>query len=155
MKRYTSLSTYRKRMIGRQKRGFSAFLQERIFVFRSMKRIPWILIAASAGYSQAPAIDDIMVRVAANQAKSVEARKQFVYRQQELVAMHQSNGKMTCEHRREYTVTPMADRKSTRLVNPPEKSGDESRCNVDLSGSSGESLSVDRKSTRLNSSPLG
>jgi hypothetical protein len=107
-----------------------------------MKRIAWILIAASAGFSQVPSIDDIMGRVAANQAKSVEARKQFVYRQQELVAMHQSNGKMTCEHRREYTVTPMADSIERRLVNPPEKSGDESRCNVDLSGSSGESLSV-------------
>ena len=107
-----------------------------------MKRIAWILIAASAGFSQVPSIDDIMGRVAANQAKSVEARKQFVYRQQELVAMHQSNGRMTCEQRREYTVTPLADGIERRLVNPPEKNGDESRCNVDLSGSSGENLSV-------------
>ena len=107
-----------------------------------MQRIPWILIAASAGYSQAPAIDDIMGRVAANQAKSVEARKQFVYRQQELVAMHQSNGKMTCEQRREYTVAPTADGIERRLVNPPEKNGDVQRCNVDFSGSSGENLSV-------------
>ena len=83
-----------------------------------------------------------MARVAANQAKSVEARKQFVYRQQELVAMHQSNGKMTCKQRREYTVTPMADSIERRLVNPPEKNGDVGRCNVDLSGSSGENLSI-------------
>ena len=107
-----------------------------------MKRIAWLLIAASAGFSQTPSIDDIMGRVAANQAKSVEARKKFVYRQQELVAMHQSNGKMTCEQRREYTVIPMADGIERRLLNPPEENGDVRRCNVDLSGSSGESLSV-------------
>lgn len=107
-----------------------------------MQRIFWILIAASTGFSQTPSIDDIMGRVAANQAKSVEARKQFVYRQQELVAMHQSNGKMTCGQRREYTVIPMADGIERRLVNPPEKNGDVSRCNVNLSGGSGENLSV-------------
>jgi hypothetical protein len=50
-----------------------------------MKRIAWMLIAASAGFSQVTSIDDIIGRVAANQAKSVEARKQFVYRQEELV----------------------------------------------------------------------
>ncbi|MGD0362162.1 MAG: hypothetical protein ABSC93_14905 [Bryobacteraceae bacterium] len=66
-----------------------------------MKRIVWILTAASAGFSQAPSVDDIMRRVAANQAKSVEARRKFVYRQQELVAMHRANGKMTCEQRRD------------------------------------------------------
>jgi hypothetical protein len=102
----------------------------------------WILIAASTGFSQVPSIGDIMDRVAANQAKSVEARKQFVYRQQELVAMHQSNGKLTCEHRQEYTVTPTADGIERRRVNPPEKSGDAHRCNVDLSGDSGERVSV-------------
>jgi hypothetical protein len=107
-----------------------------------MKWMGWIPIAAAAGFSQVPSIDAIMGRVAANQAKSVEARKQFVYRQQELVAMHQSNGKMTCEQRREYTVIPMADGIERRLVNAPGKDGDVRRCNVDLSGSSGESLSV-------------
>jgi hypothetical protein len=107
-----------------------------------MKRIAWILVGASAGFSQALSIDDIMGRVAANQAKSVEARKQFVYRQRELVAMHRSDGKTTCEQRREYAVTPMADRIERRLVNPPEKNGDVRRCNFNLSGGSGESLSV-------------
>jgi len=77
-----------------------------------------------------------MGRVAANQAKSVEARKQFVYRQQELVAMHQPNGKVTCEQRREYTITPMADGIERRMVNPPDKNGDVGRCTVDLNGSS-------------------
>ena len=86
----------------------SAFLRGCIVVFRNMKGLAWILFATSAGFSQVASIDDIMGRVAANQAKSLEARKQFVYRQQELVAMHQSDGKMTCEQRLEYTVTPMA-----------------------------------------------
>src|SRR5260370_24626021 len=86
-----------------------------------MKRIAWILIAASARFSQVPSIDDIMGRVAANQAKSVEARKQFVYRQQELVAMHQSNGEMTCEQRRGDTLTPFAQCSQRPPVNPPGK----------------------------------
>jgi len=111
---------------------------------RNMKRIVWILIAASGGFSQVPSIEDIMGRVGGNQAKSVEARKQFVYRQQELVAMHQSNGKLTCEHRREYTVTPMADGIERRLVDAPERDGDASRCNlgISLSGGSGEGVSI-------------
>ena len=120
----------------------SASYEGRIVVFRNMKRLAWIWIAASAGFAQAPSIGDIMGRVAANQAKSVEGRKQFVYRQQELVAMHQANGKLTCEQRREYTVTPMADGIERRLLNPPEKNGDVRRCNVNLSGGPGEDLSV-------------
>jgi len=111
-----------------------------------MGRIVWILIVASAGFAQTPAIDEIMARVATNQAKSVEARKQFVYRQQELVAMHQSNGKLTCEERREYTVTPMPDGIQRHLVSQTEEGGEPSHCRISLTGNSGESLSVDSAS---------
>ena len=50
-----------------------------------------------------------MARVAANQAKSVEARKLYVYRQEELVALHKGNGKLACQEKREYAVTPGPD----------------------------------------------
>jgi len=60
----------------------------------------------------------------ARQAKSVESRKQFFYRQQELMAMHQSNGKVTCEKRREYSVTPMPSGIERKLVPPPEPEGE-------------------------------
>lgn len=111
-----------------------------------MKRIAWILFAASAGFSQAPSIDGIMGRVAANQAKSVEARKQFVYRQKELVSMHQSGGKTTCEQRREYAITPTPDGIERRLASKPEKKGDVRSCNVDFLGGPGEELSVATRS---------
>ncbi len=107
-----------------------------------MKQIAWLLLAASAGFGATPSIGDIMSRVAANQAKSLEARKQFVYHQQELVTMRQSNGKTTCEQLREYTVTPMADSIERKWLNPPDKDSEPSRCSVDLSGNSGEHLSV-------------
>ena len=55
-----------------------------------------------------PGIDEIMSRVAANQAKSVEARKQYVYHQEQLVSLHRANGKLAREEKRQYTVTPDA-----------------------------------------------
>ena len=47
-----------------------------------------------------------MARVAANQAKSVEARKQFVYKQEVTDALRRTNGKTACQEKREYTVAP-------------------------------------------------
>jgi hypothetical protein len=126
-----------------------------IVVFTSMRRNLWLLIAVSTGMAQTPTIADIMARVAANQAKSVESRKQFVYRQQELMAMHQSNGKVTCEKRREYSVTPMPNGIERKLVSPPQPESEAGHCQLTLnvqtdthfaasfgSGSEGETFSL-------------
>jgi hypothetical protein len=81
-----------------------------------MKAICRMMLAASAVFAQTPSIDEIMARVAANQDKSVEARKQFVYRQEELVAIRFANGKTACQAKREYTITPNARGIQRQLV---------------------------------------
>jgi hypothetical protein len=81
-----------------------------------MSHIAWMLLAVSMSAAETPSISDIMARVAANQSKSVEARKQFVYRQDELVSLRYSNGKVNCEDRREFTVTPNAKGIARHLV---------------------------------------
>jgi hypothetical protein len=89
-----------------------------------MKQIAWIVLAASAAFAQAPSaniermppIDEIMARVAANQAKSVDARKQFVYKQEQLIALRRSNGKTDCQFQREYAVAPNPTGVTRKLV---------------------------------------
>src|SRR5437867_13076047 len=60
--------------------------------------------AAAAG--QAPGVDEIMARVAHNQTRSAEARKQYTYHQKQLLRFNRGNGKIAREERREYDVTP-------------------------------------------------
>jgi len=115
-----------------------------------MKALACILLA-SAALAEPRRIDEIMRRVADNQAKSVEARKQFVYRQQEAVRMLHSNGKPTCEQQREYTVTPLPQGIERKLVSRDNGDG---KCQVKIDvtsdskhvsagfGSEGDSFSV-------------
>jgi len=77
-------------------------------VLAGMKLVIWMALAGFPALAQTPGIDEIMSRVAANQAQSVEARKQYVYQQQQLVGVHRANGKLAREEKREYTVTPDA-----------------------------------------------
>ncbi len=81
-----------------------------------MKRIYWLALAATAAFGQTPSIDEIMAKVAKNQDRSVEARKQFVYRQEELVALRRTNGKTECQVAREYTIAPGASGSVRKLV---------------------------------------
>lgn len=95
-----------------------------------------MMLAAPAAPAQTPPpIDEIMARVAANQTRSVAARTQFVYRQEEMIALRKSNGTMECEGKREYTVTPGARGIERRLVKsearrPPQ------HCSVSLASDS-------------------
>ncbi len=115
-----------------------------------------MMLAASAALGQTkPSIGEIMARVAANQAKSVEARKQFVYKQEELVALRRSNGTVECEGKREYTVAP-GPRGIERQVVKSE--GTDESCTIHMnldndSGNNGLSLQVNNNSTEgLNTS---
>jgi hypothetical protein len=82
-----------------------------------MKRIVWIVLAASAAFAQTPpSVDEIMARVAVNQTKSVEARKQFVYKQEQLIALRFTSGKTACQEKREYTVVPNSTEVTRKLV---------------------------------------
>jgi hypothetical protein len=71
-------------------------------------------------------VDAIMARVAENQARSLEARRQWVYDQSVLVRLYRSNGKLAREELRDYVVAPMArgsDRKLQRVAGKYEKGG--------------------------------
>jgi hypothetical protein len=71
-----------------------------------------LLVAATFGYAMAqapgpaPPIDEIMSRVALNQAKSLDQRKEWVYNQKQLLRTVRGNGKVAREERREYVITP-------------------------------------------------
>jgi hypothetical protein len=62
--------------------------------------------AALAARAQTPDIDEIMRRVALNQAKSQELRTNYVYHQRQTLRMIRSNKKIAREEHREYTITP-------------------------------------------------
>ena len=53
--------------------------------------------------------DDIMARVAANQARSEEARQQYVYKQHIHIATHKPNKRMIREENADYEIVPQAD----------------------------------------------
>jgi len=69
-----------------------------------------LLLAAVAAVgwasAQTPAVDEIMARVAENQDRAVNARKDWVYNQKQLLRMVRGNGKLAREEHREYVVTP-------------------------------------------------
>ena len=44
--------------------------------------------------SNPPSVETIMARVAENQGRAQEARKQWIYQQSVLVRLHRSNGKL-------------------------------------------------------------
>lgn len=53
-----------------------------------------------------PPLDVVLKKVAENQDRASDARKTIVYRQDTWVRLMQTNGKMSREERRQYTVTP-------------------------------------------------
>jgi hypothetical protein len=67
-----------------------------------------LAIAAVTGCALAQTVDldQILSRVADNQAAAQELRKQFTYRQKQLLRLTRGNGKLAREERREYDVTP-------------------------------------------------
>jgi len=69
----------------------------------------------SSPASPALTVDEIMARVAANQDRSEEARKQYVYRQQIHVVTKRTNGKLVREENAAYRVVPQADKTDRKL----------------------------------------
>jgi hypothetical protein len=87
-----------------------------------------LLLAAAAGmaWGQSPDIDEIMRRVAMNQAKSLELRTNYVYHQKQLLRMIRGTKKIAREEIREYTVTPKfrgVDRELVRFEGKYEHKG--------------------------------
>src|SRR5580698_4845749 len=77
-------------------------------------RVFLMLLATSGAWAQVPegatpatpTIDEIMSRVARNQAKTLDARTSYVYNQTQLLRMLRGNHKVAREEKREYVVTP-------------------------------------------------
>lgn len=65
-----------------------------------------LAVAVGAASGQTPDIDEIMRRVALNQAKSQELRTNYVYHQKQVLRMIRGTKKVAREERREYTITP-------------------------------------------------
>lgn len=77
-----------------------------------------VLIAALAGCAaaQTPSVQEIMARVAENQAKTIEARRSYVYDQEQLLRLKRGGGKLAREERVSYTVVPSKDGIKKNLV---------------------------------------
>ncbi len=71
--------------------------------------------AASASSAETLTAQEIMARVAANQDRSEEARKQYVYRQHIHVITRKTNGKLMREETTDYHMVPEADKTQRKL----------------------------------------
>jgi hypothetical protein len=88
---------------------------------------------------------EIMARVAANQDRAVEQRKNFVYHQTARVRLLKTNGKMLWDETREYDVTPTPDGTEsnlTRRYGERRKDGDLSSFAL-LDGETGDGIDAD------------
>ena len=77
-----------------------------------------LLLFAVAGcaMAQTPDIDQIMTRVALNQAKSQDSRKEWLYTQKQVLRMIRGNGKPAREERRQYLIIPKSRRIQKELT---------------------------------------
>src|SRR5438067_11225440 len=69
-------------------------------------KILFLTLAAGCAWGQAPEIDEIMRRVALNQAKSQDLRTSYIYNQKQVLKMIRGNKKVAREEHREYTIMP-------------------------------------------------
>ena len=70
-------------------------------------RIPALMaVLGGCALAQTPGIQEIMARVAESQAKSLDARRAYVYDQEELLRMKRPGGKLVREERLNYAVIP-------------------------------------------------
>lgn len=79
-------------------------------------KIFWLAAAAGMAWGQTPDVDEIMRRVALNQAKSLELRTNYVYHQKQNLKMIRGTKKVAREEIREYTVTPKPQGNDWELV---------------------------------------
>lgn len=83
-----------------------------------MRSIASILLCAfsASPFLTAQTADEIMARVAENQDRAQSVRSTFVYRQNLLIGMKRSNGKLAREETRDYTVMPTEAGSEKELV---------------------------------------
>ncbi len=88
---------------------------------------PRLLLLLIPLLASAQTAQDIMAKVAINQERAESARAGFVYRQDVLVRLQRTDGKLAREEDREYTVTPAADGIQRALVHFSGKYGIKSK----------------------------
>jgi hypothetical protein len=73
-----------------------------------MRLLPVILISLAIlpALAEEPTVDQIMARVAENQARAQDMRRAYIYNQKVLARFHRTNGKLAREEKLEYLVTP-------------------------------------------------
>jgi len=79
-------------------------------------KVALLAVILLPAFVRAQTADEIMARVAENQTRAEAARAGFVYRQDVLVRLLRSDGKLAREEDREYTVTPEPDGVSREMV---------------------------------------
>jgi hypothetical protein len=93
-----------------------------------MHALPIILLSLAIlpALAEEPSIDQIMARVAENQAHAQDNRRAYVYNQKILARFHRTNGKLAREEKLEYLVTPTPagiDKKLTHFEGKVDRSG--------------------------------
>ena len=81
-----------------------------------MKLLAMAMMAMGAGMAQTPDVAAIMARVGENQEHASELRREFTFHQKQLLRLNRGNGKIAREEKREYDVTPGAERVSKELT---------------------------------------
>lgn len=77
----------------------------------------WVCLGAPAAWAQSSlTAADIMLRVAANQDRANQLRKEYVYHQHIHVVSHMTNGRLMREETDEYTVAPTPDGSKKQLT---------------------------------------
>ena len=86
-----------------------------------MKIAAILAVLAATAAAQTPDISAIMERVGKNQEQAQDLRKQYTFRQKQLLRMHRGNGKVAREEHREYECLPgrARRRQGTRALRRP------------------------------------
>jgi hypothetical protein len=93
-----------------------------------MRIHPVILLSVAIlpALAEEPTVDQIMSRVAENQARTQDLRRAYVYNQKVLARFHRTNGKLAREEKSEYLVTPTpagVERKLTHFEGKADRNG--------------------------------
>jgi hypothetical protein len=91
-----------------------------------------------------PTVDQIMARVAENQARAQDMRRAYVYNQKILARFHRTNGKLAREEKSEYLVTPTpagVEKKLTHFEGKVDRNGQ--FISYDYSGKEIKNLDID------------
>jgi hypothetical protein len=111
-----------------------------------MRVLPVVILsfAILPALAEDPTVDQIMARVAENQARAQDMRRAYIYNQKVLARFHRTNGKLAREEKSEYLVTPSpagVDKKLTHFEGKYERDG--KFVSYDWSGQEIKKLDID------------